>query len=372
LKLRLYKAFQGMDFKGILLRDNVRDLVPYPIEDHSYRIKLDANESPCAVDWTGWPGVEEGLRAIALNRYPDSHARALKDAVSRYVNWPASRMILGNGSDELIQYILMAYGGPDRPVYAPQPSFSMYRIITVSMGQKFLPIPLGDGFELSLDDAMLAELAAPPQKLVFIASPNNPTGNAFRREDVLPIVKATRGIVCIDEAYRDFSDEEGFLGILPQFEYLIILRTLSKVGLAGLRVGILLANEAIIAAICKVRLPFNLNVMSQYLARAVLMRQNLLRDMIAEIKENRAWLHHEMVKISGLRVFPSQANFILFTCEGEVKPLYEGLLEEGVLIRMFPPEGTWPGFLRVTVGTRHECEIFIEVLRKVMSQGGRE
>lgn len=361
-----------MDFKDILLRDNVQDLVPYPIEDHAYRIKLDANESPCSIDWAGLPGVMEGLHAIALNRYPDPHARALKDAVSHYVSWPASAMILGNGSDELIQYILMAYGGPERPVYAPHPSFSMYRIIAVSMGQKFLPIPLGDGFELSIDDAMLAELAAPPQKLVFIASPNNPTGNAFNRKEVLAIMKATRGIVCIDEAYRDFCDDEGFLRILPQFEHVIILRTLSKIGLAGLRVGILLANEAITAAISKVRLPFNLNVMSQFLARTVLMHQDLLRDMIGEIKENRAWLYHEMVKISGLRVFPSQANFILFTCEGDAESIYQGLLAEGVLIRMFPPEGTWPCLLRVTVGTRHECEMFIEVLGKVMSQGGRQ
>ena len=361
-----------MDYKDILLRDNIRDLAPYPIEDHAFKIKLDANESPCSIDWAGWPGIMEGLRGIELNRYPDPHARALKDAVSDYVNWPASAIVLGNGSDELIQYILMAFGGPERPVYAPHPSFSMYRIIAVSMGQEFLKIPLGERFELSLDDAMLAKLAAPPQKLVFIATPNNPTGNAFGRKDILAIIKATRGIVCIDEAYLDFSDDEGFLGILPQFEHVIILRTLSKIGLAGLRVGILLANEAVAADISKVRLPFNLNVMSQFLARAVLMRQDLLHDMIDEIKENRTWLHHQMVKIPGLRVFPSQANFILFTCEGAAGSIYQGLLSEGVLIRMFPPEGTWPSLLRVTVGTRNECEMFIEVLRRVMSQGERQ
>ncbi|MGA1794241.1 MAG: histidinol-phosphate transaminase [bacterium] len=361
-----------MDSMDILLRDNIQDLSPYPIEDHAYRIKLDANENPCSIDWAAWPGVMEGLRDIALNRYPDPHARALRDAISGYVNWPASGMILGNGSDELIQYILMAYGGPERPVYVPHPSFSMYRIIAVSMGQKFLPIPLGEGFELCVHDALLKELAAPPQKLVFIATPNNPTGNAFKREDVLAIVKATRGIVCIDEAYLDFCDDEGFLGVLPQFEQVIILRTLSKIGLAGLRVGILLANKSVIAAISKVRLPFNLNVVSQFLAREVLMRQDLLCDMIDNIRENRERLYHEMVKIPGLRVFPSQANFILFTCEGDVASMFHGLLAEGILIRMFPPEGPWPGFLRVTVGTRHECEIFIEALRRIMAQGGRE
>jgi histidinol-phosphate aminotransferase len=361
-----------MDFEKILLRDNIRDLTPYPIEDHPYKIKLDANESPYSIDWTQWPGVAEKLHGIQLNRYPDPQAKKLKKALSSYLNWPEDRMILGNGSDELIQYILMAFGGPNRPVYSPYPTFSMYRIISISMGMKFQKIPLGEGFELLVNQQNLKELSAQPQKIIFIATPNNPTGNFFNRDHVLAILNNTNGLVCIDEAYCDFCEEDGFLNILPRFENLIILRTLSKIGLAGLRIGILLANEGVISAISKVRLPFNLNVMSQFLAQAVLKHHDLLFEMTKKIKENRAWLEKELEKINGIKIFPSQANFILFTYEYNVSAIYRELLSEGILVRIFPSEDSWPGFIRVTVGTRDECEMFIPAINKILSGKGRK
>lgn len=360
-----------MDFEKILLRENIRDLIPYKIEDHPYKIKLDANESPYSIDWTQLPEVAEGLQEIQLNRYPDPQAKKLKNKLSSYLNWPEDKMILGNGSDELIQYILMAFGDPNRTVYAPYPTFSMYSIISISMGMKFRKIPLGERFELHVNKQNLEELSDQPQKIIFIATPNNPTGNFFNRDDVLAILRSTNGVVCIDEAYHDFCEEKGFLNLLPGFENLIILRTLSKIGLAGLRIGILLANEGIISAISKVRLPFNLNALSQFLAQAVLSHHDLLFDLIKKIKENRVWLEKEMEKIKGLKVFPSQANFVLFTCEKDVSAIYKGLLSEGILVKIFPSEDPWPGFMRVSVGTRDECEMFILAINKILSGKGR-
>ncbi|MGA1840619.1 MAG: histidinol-phosphate transaminase [bacterium] len=361
-----------MNFQKILLRENIRDLIPYSIEDYPYKIKLDANESPYSINWSLWPEVAQELQEIQLNRYPDPQAKKLKNALSSYLNWPEDKMILGNGSDELIQYILMAFGDPNRPVYAPHPTFSMYRIISISMGMKFKKIPLEKGFELPFNQQILTDLNSQPQKILFIATPNNPTGNFFNRDHVLDILKNTNGMVCIDEAYRDFCDEEGFLNFLPEFENLIILRTLSKMGLAGLRVGILLANEGAISAISKVRLPYNLNVISQFLAHAVLNHRDLLFKMISKIKENRSWLEKEMRKIKGIKIFPSQANFILFSCEFDLKVINSELLSEGILVRVFPPEDSWPGFIRVTIGTRSECEMFIQAVNKILSSKGKK
>ncbi|MGA1791459.1 MAG: histidinol-phosphate transaminase [bacterium] len=361
-----------MEFKDILIKENIKGLIPYPIEDHNYKIKLDANESPFSIDWVKWPEMMEELRKIPLNRYPDPHAKALRKALSRYLDWPADRMILGNGSDELIQYILMVFGDHDLPVYAPHPSFSMYRIIALSMGLEFRKISLEEGFELPISQALIDELSGEPQKILFIPTPNNPTGNAFNRDHVLTLLKNTNGIVCIDEAYRDFSAGDGFLDILPKFDNLIILRTLSKIGMAGLRVGILLGNEGAVEAISKVRLPYNLNAFSQFLALAVMNHHDQLLDMIEKIKKNRSWLQEEMQNIKGIRIFPSQANFVLFTCEGNTDAIFHGLLKEGILIKIFPPEEPWPGLMRVTVGNQNECGTFIRALKKVLSNQGRE
>jgi histidinol-phosphate aminotransferase len=361
-----------MNFQKILLRENIEDLIPYSLEDYPYKIKLDANESPYSINWSLWPGIVEELQEIQLNRYPDPKAKKLKNALSSYLKWPEDKMILGNGSDELIQYILMAFGDPNRPVYAPCPTFSMYRIISISMGIKFKKIPLGEGFKLPCDKQILSELAAHPQKILFIATPNNPTGNFFNRDLVVDILKNTNGLVCIDEAYRDFCDEDGFLNILPEFENLIILRTLSKIGLAGLRVGILLANEGAVSAISKVRLPYNLNVISQFMAHAVLKHPDLLYEMINKIKGNRSWLEKELMKIKGIKIFPSQANFVLFTSEFDLNEINKELLSEGILVRTFPSEDSWPGFIRVTIGTRSECEMFIQAINKIMSSKGKK
>ncbi len=350
----------------LYLREGIQELIPYSIEEHSCSIKLDANESPFSIDWTEWPEITKELKELKLNRYPDPYARELKRKLSAYLKWPAEQMIIGNGSDELIQYIVMAFGGSGRSVYAPYPSFSMYKIISIAMGQEFREIPLLDGFDLPLESRLLMNLSDETQKIVFIASPNNPTGNCFAREDVLSVLKHTNGIVCIDEAYHDFSEEEGFLEHLPEFKNLIILRSLSKVGLAGLRIGMLIANDEVISAISKVKLPFNINTVSQFIASVVLNNKDIIFNMNKTIKENRAWLFKEMETIDTIKVFPSQANFILFECKLDVEHIYQELVLKGILIRMFPPDSKYPGFLRVTIGSKKECEIFVEELKKIL------
>lgn len=336
------------------VKKNIRDLSAYEAKEIPCKVKLDANESPY--------GFRDGIQAlprIETNRYPDPEAKDLKRVIAKDLGIRQGTILHGNGSDELIYYLITVFGGP---VLFPVPTFSMYGIISQALGEKKLPIALDKEFDLDID-SICAMMRKERPKLVFLSSPNNPTGNCFSADRILKIINAARGIVVIDEAYQPFSSTRGFIPLLRDYKNLFIMRTLSKVGLAGLRVGFLIGDDEIMNEVNKVRLPFNLNAVSQAVAIDTLKNKKRLKSHIRSIVSERDNLFKEMQKIVAIKPYPSEANFILFRAQ-EPDKIYKGLMKKGVLIRNI--NSVIRGCLRVTVGTPYENRTFLNALERVL------
>ncbi len=333
-----------------LARQEVLALRAYDAREIPCKVKLDANESP--------HGFGEALKAATktdTNRYPDPEAKKLKNLLSRDLHVRPENILQGNGSDELIYSLIVTFGGP---VLFPVPTFSMYGIIAQALGEKKIAIPLDDAFDLDMD-RMLKALRKERPKLVFLSSPNNPTGNCFSSDRILGIIEASRGIVVVDEAYQPFSSERGFLPMMKDYKNLAIMRTLSKVGLAAIRLGFLIADPAIVQEVNKVRLPFNVNSLSQAVAEAALKDRKRYRTIIRGVVAERERLMKEMERIPGVKAFPSEANFILFEVD-DPDHVHASLLKKGVLVRNL--KDAVKGCLRVTVGTPMENAAFLRAL----------
>ncbi|RMG28645.1 MAG: histidinol-phosphate transaminase, partial [Gammaproteobacteria bacterium] len=307
----------------------------------------------------------ERLREVALNRYPDPGARRLVQGLRRYLSLPEDQgLLLGNGSDELIQMILMSVAGEGRTVLAPEPTFVMYRLIAEVLGLEYVPVPLGEDFALD-GAAMLEAIRRRDPEVVFLAYPNNPTGNLFDREVVEAVLEAATGLVVIDEAYSAFATDS-FLPELGRWPNLLVLRTLSKTGLAGLRLGMLLGPPQWLEEIDKVRLPYNINVLTQVSAAFALEHAEVLEDQCARIRADRERLHAALAALEGVQVWPSQANFLLFRVpRGQGRAVFAGLRSRGVLIKAFG-NGPLADCLRVTVGTPEENTRFLSALRETL------
>ena len=346
------KKISGSDIEK-LVRPNVRALKAYSAKAIPCRVKLDANESPYGFEIT-----DEILKSIKTNRYPDPEAKTLKKIIAKNLRLNPENILFGNGSDELIYYLTTVFGGP---VLYPVPTFSMYGIISQALGEKRIEVPLDDEFDLDTDRILYLIKKEKPG-IVFLSSPNNPTGNCFSADRILKIVEST-SLVVIDEAYQPFSSEKGFLPMLNDYKNLAILRTLSKIGFAGLRIGFLIAGKEIINEVNKVRLPFNINSLSQAAAAALLKNTNTIKLHIGLITSERERLLNELWKTRGIKPYPSEANFILFKVKNSDK-IYYRLLKKSVLVRDM--KGVVNGCLRVTVGTKKENNIFIKALKEVM------
>ncbi|MEJ2683956.1 MAG: histidinol-phosphate transaminase [Candidatus Sulfobium sp.] len=336
-----------------LVKEGVSSLTAYNAKEIPCRVKLDANESPF-----GFGSTLEAVEKIRTNRYPDPEARRLRTLVARNLGVRVDNVLQGNGSDELIYYLITTFGGP---VLFPVPTFSMYGIIAQALGEKKIEVPLDREFDIDLGKTIAAIKREKP-RLIFLSSPNNPTGNCFSSESILKIVDASKGLVVVDEAYQPFSSLRGFLPLLNDYENMIIMRTLSKVGLAALRLGFLVAQSEIIAEVNKVRLPFNVNALSQAVAARALKEKKKMNTFVREIVAERKRLIRGMEKIGGVRPFPSEANFILFEA-GEACNVYDSLLKKGILVRNM--HEAVPGCLRVTVGTRRENDAFLRALAAI-------
>jgi histidinol-phosphate aminotransferase len=351
-----------MDIKKFV-RLNIRSLKAYEVKEIPCKVKLDANESPYSAisnqsTTHGRSALNVGKIYKALNRYPDPEAKALKRNVSKYFGTRSENILQGNGSDELIYYLITTFGGT---VLYPVPTFSMYGIIAQAIGEKTIEIPLDKEFDLDLEKIIKAIKKFRP-KLIFISSPNNPTGNCFSSDRILKIIESTSSVslVIIDEAYQPFSSEMGFLPFLKDYKNLVIMRTLSKIGLAGLRTGFLIADEGIIKEVNKVRLPFNVNSLSQAIAGEALKDRKALQNQVKTIISERESLFNELSKMEGIKPYPSEANFILFRIKDPDR-IYRALLKKGVLVRNM--KGVVDGCLRVTVGTPEENRIFLKALK---------
>lgn len=346
-----------MDIRKFI-RPDIASLSAYQAKEIPCRVKLDANESPYGFE-TAW----KILKSVKTNRYPDPEAKLLRATIAKVLKIRPENILQGNGSDELIYYLVTTFGGP---IMYPVPTFSMFGIITQALGEKRLEIALDSEFDLEMKK-MLAEIRKERPKLIFLSSPNNPTGNCFSSQRILRIIESTSNtsIVVVDEAYQPFASDKGFIPMLMDYENLVIMRTVSKVGLAGLRVGFLIADAKIIHEVNKVRLPFNVNSLSQAAAIEALKNRVLLRKNVKSIVVERERLFKELLKIEGIHPYSSEANFILFRVN-DSEEVYKGLLKYGVLVRNM--KGVVDGCLRVTVGTPDENRVFIESLRKVLKK----
>ncbi len=351
------------------VRPELQALSAYPVADAQGMLKLDAMENP-----NPWPGSLRDawlakLADIEANRYPDPRAPEVQDRIRKVMEIEDSlEVLLGNGSDELIQIIAMALSGPGRTILAPEPSFVMYRMIATFTGMDYAGVPLKADFSLDLE-AMLASIASHQPALVFLALPNNPTGNVFPAEAVEAIVQASPGLVVIDEAYMAFTDRE-HLDLVRRYNNVVVMRTLSKVGLAGLRLGILIGSPKWLGQFEKLRLPYNINVLTQASVSFALDHYDELRDQTDRLREERDGLFRELQTIPQLEPFPSEANFILVRVHGRpAREVHESLKASGILIKCL--DGAHPllaGCLRLTVGLAEDNRRVLDALRHVLDQ----
>ncbi len=338
-----------------LVKKNVLRLNAYNAQEIPCRIKLDANESPY-----GFAGSIRNISGIHTNRYPDPDAKALKKIIAKDLKIKPENILHGNGSDEFIYYLITTFGGP---VLYPVPTFSMYGIISLSLGERIIEIPLDKAFDLDLKKT-LSLIKKKNPKIIFLSRPNNPTGNCFSEKRIRKIIQATKGIVVVDEAYHPFSDHGGFLPFLRNYENLVVMRTLSKIGLAGLRLGFLIAGSEIIREVNKVRLPYNVNSLSQAIAINALKDRKSLRTAIAKIVAERKKLFADMEKIPAITPYPSEANFILFKT-GRATSVHSALMKKGIHVKNI--NDIMKNCLRVTVGTPRENVFFLKTLKQVLA-----
>jgi histidinol-phosphate aminotransferase len=313
----------------------------------------------------------ELLRDTDVNRYPDPSAGALSARLRETMGVPAGmRVLLGNGSDELIQMITMSLAGPSRCVLSVDPGFVMYHLIATFCGMRYVGVPLSAGdFGLDLP-AVLQAMAEHQPAVVFLAYPNNPTGNLFDEQAVVDIIRAAPGLVVVDEAYAPFTDAS-FMPRLGEFDNLVVMRTVSKMGLAGLRLGLLAGSAAWLDEFDKVRLPYNINVLTQASADFALRHKAVFDAQTMRIRSERTRLAQGLARLEGVAVYPSQANFLLLrTPPGRATAWFQGLREHGVLIKNL--HGAHPlldDCLRPTVGSATENDALLAALAAVSSLG---
>ena len=336
----------------LLFRPELLSLSAYHVADARGYIKLDAMENPYS-----WPEALQqqwldSLKSVAINRYPDPSAPELAQAIRINQGIPEqSALLLGNGSDEIIQILLMAVKA-DASILAPEPSFVMYRQVAKSLGLNYIGVPLlADSFELDIN-TMLDIIAERQPSLIFLAYPNNPTGNLFDKTNIIKLLEASKGLVIVDEAYAPFADAS-FLSELVNYDNLLVMRTLSKLGLAGLRLGFLVGKQSIINELDKIRLPYNINCLTQSTASFALNHGDFLLSQTQSLCQQRTWVFNALQSFTNIKVYPSAANFILFkTLTLPADTVFNALKERGILIKnLSPQQGLLHNCLRVTIGT---------------------
>ena len=358
-------SISASSLAGALLRQEVLDLHAYHVPDSSGYIKLDAMENPYLVPPALLGEIAEAVAAAAINRYPDPDAASLKEKIRAAIGLPKGmEVLLGNGSDELIQLLALALNKPGATLLSVEPSFVMYKMIAIFTGMRYVGVPLAADFSLDLP-ATLAAIRREQPALMFLAYPNNPTGNLFSAQEVMQIIEASPGLVVVDEAYYAFASDS-FIPHLARYPNLLVMRTFSKLGMAGLRLGFLAGSEGWLGQLEKLRLPYNVGVLPQLVAEKLLVHHEVLLQQAEQIKRDRAKLYQQLNEIAAVKVYTSEANFLLFRV-ANAAVIFNGLKQRGVLIKNL--NGGHPMLkdcLRVTVGTPDENERFIAALKESM------
>ncbi len=344
-----------------LLREEILALRPYHVAEASGLVKLDAMENPYQLPDPVRSRISGLVAGAEINRYPDASAGALKARLRQAMGIPAGAdLLLGNGSDEVIQILAMGVAKPGAVILGADPSFVMFRMIAAFVGARFVGVPLRADFTLDRD-TILGAIRQHRPALVFLAYPNNPTGNLFDRDTLTRIIETAPGLVVIDEAYHVFAGES-FMPKAAAYDNLLVMRTVSKLGLAGLRLGLVAGSGEWLQQFDKLRLPYNVNILTQLVAETVLGEQDVLEAQAAAIREERGKVFEGLAALKGVSAFPSRANFILFRVN-DATGVFERLRQRRVLVKNL--HGSHPlltGCLRVTVGTPRENQTFLSAL----------
>ncbi|MGI8895423.1 MAG: histidinol-phosphate transaminase [Casimicrobiaceae bacterium] len=335
------------------IRPDVRALNAYAVAKAHGAIKLDAMENPYDLPAPVQAELAAVLARVPLNRYPDGPGDSVKQALARSLGLPKEvGLILGNGSDEILQMVTTSVCGSGAVVLAPDPSFVMYRLNALYAKARFVGVPLREDFTLDVS-GMLAAIERERPALVWIAYPNNPTGNLFPEAEVERIIAAAPGLVVVDEAYYAFADHS-FLPRVLECANLVVVRTVSKIGMAGLRLGYAAAHPAWIAEFEKVRPPYNVNALTQAALPVLLSHEATLARQAQDIRAERARLAGVLARTQGITTYPTQANFVLARVP-DANGWFAALRAAGILVKNL--HGTHPLLaqcLRITVGTPAE------------------
>ena len=349
------------------LRADVQGMHGYAVQPSAGLVKVDTMENPFRLPDDLRKQLGERLAEVALNRYPAERGDVLRTELAKHANMPADcDIMLGNGSDELISLLTLAADVPGNVVMAPLPGFVMYEMSAKLQGLKFVGVPLTPDFELD-GPAMLAAVREHQPALLYIAYPNNPTANLWNDGVVDAIIEAAPGLVVIDEAYQPFAARDS-LDRLKRHEHVLLMRTMSKFGLAGVRIGYMMGRRPLIAEIDKLRPPFNVSVLNCEAALFALEHVDEYAKQAATIRAEREKLHGEIAKLPGVHPFPSEANMILARVP-DAKRVFEGMRARGVLVKNV--SGLHPllaNCIRITIGTPEENPQTLAALRGALEE----
>ena len=346
-----------------VVRPEIRAIGAYPVAKAAGMIKLDANENPHGLSAEARARMAAAVANVPVNRYPDGSGDEVKAALRRHLALdPDAVLVLGTGADELLQLITTVIARPGAVVLAPDPTFVMYRLYALFANLRYVGVPLRADFTLDLD-AMLAAIATEQPALVWLPSPNNPTGNAFAATDLERIICAAPGLVVLDEAYQAFADDT-FLPRVLEFPNLVLVRTLSKVGMAGVRLGYAVGHPAWIGEIDKVRSPYNVNALTQAVVPVLLHHADELDAQVLQIRRERERVLAALRAMRRVTVFPTHANFFVIRVP-DAPHWFATLRDAGILVKSL--HGAHPLLehcLRITVGAPSENDALLAALER--------
>lgn len=343
-------------------RPGLREVGPYDAPQLEVTVRLNANECPLPLPSGFSDDLADAVRELSLHRYPDGQMRALREALAGRTGHATDAIWPANGSNEVLTQLLQAYGGPGRRAVLFEPTYVLHRRLCWLTQTEVVERRLEPPFRIGEADIAMTVGAEPD--LMFVCSPNNPTGNAQPPESIAALAGSTSALVVVDEAYIDFGGTSA-LPLMADLPNIAVVRTFSKAfALAGARIGYVLASAEIVEDLQRVRLPYHLSALAQAAGLAALRHTDEAAASIAAIRAERDRIVAALTRIDGATVFPSDANFVLFRPPGDAVALWRGLLDRGVLIRDLT--AVVPGALRVTAGTTHEVDLFLKAVDEVL------
>ena len=345
-----------------LIRPNILNLKPYTSARDIYEgegILLDANEN-------SFGSTFDGIGKLELNRYPDPNQNDLREIVGKYYSIQPENLFFGVGSDEIIDLLIRIFCEPGKDsVLIPEPTYGMYKVACDINNVFTKETLLNDDFQVDLNE--IKKNFTPGTKIIFLCSPNNPTGNLLNKNDILHLCENYNSVIIVDEAYIDFAEDGSIINEIKNHPNLIVLRTFSKAwGLAGIRLGFCAANPEIIKTLFKVKAPYNINSLTRFAVESAIKNSANKDEFVKLIINEKQRLKQQLESLEGIiKVFESDANFLLFKCS-YAKEIQKKLAEQGIIVRDRSTQPKLENCLRVSVGTEEQNNIFISVLRKIL------